>query len=244
MKPLIGITMNLEEQASRDLNILDRDYGKAVAQAGGIPVPILSITEAIPDLVRSLDGFLFTGGDDVHPKFYKEKPLPGAPMTISPDARTKFEINLFKEVSKAKKPVLAICHGAQLINVALGGKLFQDINRQIPKALKHSAIKTGEKVFHPVNIFEGTKLCTVIGLDDCRTAGNCSIKIRSAHHQSIKNPGKGLRLSAVSPDGVYEALESRSKDMFLIAVQWHPEKTSNDPYTKRLFKAFINASKH
>lgn len=243
MKPLIGITMNLEEQATRELNILDRDYGKAVAQAGGIPVPILGITDAVPDLVKALDGFIFTGGDDIHPKFYKEKPLSGVNLTVSPDARTKFELSLFKAVSKSKKPVLAICYGAQLINVALGGRLFQDIPRQIPKALKHGAAKPGEKIYHPVNIFEGTKLCSMVGLEDCRASGNCTIKVRSAHHQSIKNPGKGLRLSAVSPDGVYEALEARSKDTYLIAVQWHPEKTPNDPYTKRLFKAFVNAAR-
>ena len=76
MKPLIGITMNLEVQPARNLNILDQDYGKAVLQAGGIPVPIIGIESAIPDLVKHLDGFVFTGGDDIHPRFYKEKPLP------------------------------------------------------------------------------------------------------------------------------------------------------------------------
>ena len=74
MKPLIGITMNLEEQTNRNLNILDQDYGKAITKAGGIPVPILGIKQAIPDLVRQLDGFLFTGGDDIHPRFYTERP--------------------------------------------------------------------------------------------------------------------------------------------------------------------------
>ncbi len=91
MKPLIGITMNLEVQPARNLNILDQDYGKAVLQAGGIPVPILGIETSIPDLVKRLDGFVFTGGDDIHPRFYKEKPLPDARMLISPDGRTAFE---------------------------------------------------------------------------------------------------------------------------------------------------------
>jgi putative glutamine amidotransferase len=241
MKPLIGITMNLEVQPARSLNILDLDYGKAVAQAGGIPVPILEIDERIPDLIGRLDGFLFTGGDDVHPRFYKEKPLARARMTFSPDARTRFEIKLFKAVYRAKKPVLAICHGAQLINVALGGTLYQDIPRQIPKAIKHGPARAGEKVYHTVKIFEGTTMCHVIG--DCRATGNCSIKVRSSHHQSTKNPGRGLRLSAVSPDGVFEALESRSKNNFLIAVQWHPEKMINDQYSKKLFEAFVDAAK-
>jgi putative glutamine amidotransferase len=241
MKPLIGITMNLEVQPARSLNILDQDYGRAVTQAGGIPVPILGIDASIPDLVKQLSGFLFTGGDDVHPRFYKEKPLVGVRMNLSPDARTRFEMDLFKAVAKAKKPVLAICHGAQLVNVALGGSLYQDITLQIPRAIKHGPAKSGEKVFHPVNIFEGTQIFHIMG--DCRLTGDCSIKVRSSHHQSIKNPGRGLRLAAVSSDGVFEALEARSKNNFLIAVQWHPEKTPNDRYTKKLFAAFVNASK-
>jgi putative glutamine amidotransferase len=191
--------------------------------------------------VKQLSGFLFTGGDDVHPRFYKEKPLVGVRMNLSPDARTRFEMDLFKAVAKAKKPVLAICHGAQLVNVALGGSLYQDITLQIPRAIKHGPAKSGEKVFHPVNIFEGTQIFHIMG--DCRLTGDCSIKVRSSHHQSIKNPGRGLRLAAVSSDGVFEALEARSKNNFLIAVQWHPEKTPNDRYTKKLFAAFVNASK-
>lgn len=240
MKPLIGITMNLEEQDTRSLNILDHDYGRAVVQAGGIPVPVLGIESAIPDLVKRLDGFVFTGGDDVHPRFYKERPLAGARITPSPDSRTRFEIKLLKAVLKAKRPALAICHGAQLANVALGGTLYQDLSLQLPKAIKHGATLPGEKVFHAVNIFEGTKLCGIMGVD-CKS-GECQIRVRSSHHQSIKNPGRGLKLSAVSPDGVVEALESRGKN-FLVAVQWHPEKTLTDRSTKKLFEALVIAAK-
>jgi putative glutamine amidotransferase len=240
MKPFIGITMNLDVQPTRSLNILDQDYAKAVALAGGIPVPIIGLTASIPDLVRQLDGFLFTGGDDVSPRFYKERPLAKARINPSPDQRTTFEIELFKAAAKGKKPVLAICHGTQLINVALGGSLYQDIPLQIPKALKHGAAMPGEKVYHPVNIFEGTSLCAILG--SCQN-GDCSIKVRSSHHQSIKNPGRGLRLAAVSADGVFEAFESRSKKNFLIAVQWHPEKTINDRHTRKLFSALVAAAK-
>jgi putative glutamine amidotransferase len=239
MKPLIGITMNLEEQAARGLNILDQDYGKAVLQAGGVPVPVLGIKQAIPDLVRQLDGFLFTGGDDIHPRYYKERPRAGAKLGLASDSRVRFEIDLFKAATKAKKPVLAVCYGAQLVNVALGGTLYQDIALQIPKSLRHGSTKTGEKVFHPVSVFEGTKLCKIMG---GFATGDCSIRVRSAHHQSIKNPGRGLRLSAVSPDGVFEALESRGKS-FLLVVQWHPEKTINDRSSIKLFEALVHASR-
>jgi len=234
MKPLIGITMNLEVQPTRNLNILDQDYAKAVLLAGGIPVPVIGVESAIPDFVKHLDGFVFTGGDDIHPRFYKEKPLPAAHMTFSPDERTRFEIQLFTAAVRAKKPVLAICHGAQLINVALGGTLYQDMLLQVPKAQMHGPAKAGAKVFHPTDIIEGTRLFNIMGAD--------TIRVRSSHHQSVKNPGRSLKLSAIAHDGVVEALESRGKN-FLIAVQWHPEKTNHDRFTKKLFKALIDAAK-
>ena len=234
MKPLIGITMNLEEQSTRDLNILDLDYGRAVLQAGGVPVPILGIETSIPDIIRHCDGFVFTGGDDIHPRFYKEKALLGAHMTLSPDARTRFEIKLFRAAVKARKPILAICHGTQLVNVALGGSIYQDISLQIPKAIKHGAAKAGEKVFHQVEILEGTMLSRIMDASH--------IRVRSSHHEALKNPGRGLHLSAVARDGVIEAVEPRGRNFF-IAVQWHPEKTLNDKYTKKLFKALVDAAK-
>ncbi len=234
MKPLIGITMNLEVQPARNMNLLDQDYGKAVHLAGGIPVPILGIEKSISDLVKQLDGFVFSGGDDIHPRFYREKPLVGAGMTISPDDRTRFELELFKAVYRAGKPVLAICGGEQLVNIALGGDLYQDIALQVPKPIKHNAKRRGEKVFHEVDIVEGTRLSRILGAS--------RVRVRSSHHQSVKNSGRGLILSAQSRDGAVEALEPERKK-FLIAVQWHPEKTPNDRHSKRLFKAFVNASK-
>jgi putative glutamine amidotransferase len=234
MKPFIGITMMLDVQPARKMNMLDQNYGKAVVEAGGVPVPVLGIKDSIPDLIKRLDGFIFTGGDDIHPRFYGEKPIPGADMTISPDERTKFEINLFKAAAKAKKPVLAICYGAQLVNISLGGKLYQDIARQVPDPIQHGPARRGEKVFHYVNILEGTRLSRIIGPG--------RIRVRSSHHQSVKNPGRGLHLSAVSHDRVIEALEPRTNH-FLVAVQWHPEKTLNDRHTRKLFTAFINAAK-
>jgi putative glutamine amidotransferase len=239
MKPLIGITMNLDEQPARMMNAVDQDYGRAVHQAGGVPVSILGIEPSIPDLVKRLDGFLFTGGDDIHPRFYTERPLTGAHLRLDSDSRVRFELKLFRAAVKARKPVLAVCYGAQLVNVALGGTLYQDIKRQLPKAIKHAPDRKGGKVFHAVDIFEGTTLFGILG--NCGNE-NCSVRVRSSHHQSIKNPGRGLRLAAVSPDGIYEALESRGKT-FLVAVQWHPEKTPSDQVTKKLFGAFVSASK-
>ena len=234
MKPLIGITMNLEVHPARSLNILDQDYGKAIIKAGGIPVPVLGLNDSIADLMKHLNGFLFTGGDDIHPDFYREKLLPTARLILSPEERTRFEIDLFRAAAKAQKPILAICHGAQLVNVALGGKLYQDIAQQIRHPIQHAPARKGEKIFHDIDILEGTLLSSIMGVS--------RIRVRSAHHQSVMNPGRGLHLSAVAHDKVIEALEPRSKQ-FLLAVQWHPEKTPDDRYSKKLFAAFINASK-
>ncbi len=234
MKPLIGITMNLEVHPARSLNILDQDYGKAIIKAGGIPVPVLGLNDSIADLMKHLNGFLFTGGDDIHPDFYREKLLPTARLILSPEERTRFEIDLFRAAAKAQKPILAICHGAQLVNVALGGKLYQNIAQQIRHPIQHAPARKGEKIFHDIDILEGTLLSSIMGVS--------RIRVRSAHHQSVMNPGRGLHLSAVAHDKVIEALEPRSKQ-FLLAVQWHPEKTPNDRYSKKLFAAFINASK-
>ena len=242
MKPLIGVTMNLEKEPARQLNALDLDYGIAVVKAGGIPVPLLSMEQAIPDLIKRLDGFLFTGGDDIPPRYYKQKPLAGAGRRLSDAGRVRFELKPFREVVASKKPILAICYGAQLANVALGGSLYQDIALEVPKAIKHGASKAGEKVLHPVSVFEGTKMCHILGQGECRPTGDCSFKVRSAHHQSVKTPGRGLRLSAVSQDGVVEAMEGRGKQ-FLVAVQWHPEKTLSDRASKKLFSSFIAAAR-
>jgi putative glutamine amidotransferase len=221
------------------VDIADQDYGKAVLRAGGIPVAIPGIGGGIPDLVTRIDGFLFTGGDDIHPRFYRERPLAGARLRLAPDRRVRFELELFKAVVRSRKPVLAVCYGAQLANVALGGTLYQDIERQLPKALKHGPSGPGDVVYHPVSILEGTRLCSIIG---GVAMHDRAIRVRSAHHQSIKNPGRGLRLAAVSADGVFEALESRGRS-FLIAVQWHPEKTPSDRSTRRLFEALVSASR-
>jgi putative glutamine amidotransferase len=239
MKPLIGITMNLEEQTARNVNLLDQSYGAAVLRAGGIPVPILGIEGSIPDLVARIDGFLFTGGDDIHPRFYQERPLAGAGLRLASDHRVRFELNLFKAVAKARKPVLAVCYGAQLVNVALGGTLYQDIERQVPQAIKHGPAGPNDIVHHRVTILEGTRLCSIMGSVARRDP---VIRVRSAHHQSVKNPGRGLRLAAVSADGVFEALESRGR-AFLIAVQWHPEKTPAERSTRNLFDALVAASR-
>ncbi|MFA5073923.1 MAG: gamma-glutamyl-gamma-aminobutyrate hydrolase family protein [Nitrospirota bacterium] len=234
MKPLIGITMDLEIRSKRNLNYSDQDYAQAVQQAGGIPLLIAGIHDSIPDLVKRLDGFVFSGGDDMHPRFYREKLRAAAHLILSPDERARFEISLFKAAYKAKKPILAICGGEQLVNVALGGNLYQDIALQVPHARAHRPSEPGTTMEHEVAPIEGTTLYKILGPE--------KIRVRSSHHQSVKQLGKKLRCSARSSDQIIEAIETETQN-FLIAVQWHPEKKLHDRSTKKLFKALVNASK-
>jgi len=151
MPPIIAITAKTEELRSRSQTTIPVAYAKAVEEAGGLPfiVPIINLRGNIAAVAKGADGFIFSGGDDIRPGYYGEEPL--LPLELSPDERTDFEIALFTEVMRLGKPVLGICLGAQLINVALGGTLYQDIPSQIPDPLDH-------RKRHIVSIKEGTLL--------------------------------------------------------------------------------------
>lgn len=262
VKPIIAITAKTEELRNRQQVTLPEAYGKAIEDAGGIPViiPIINYKPNISEIGRFADGFLFSGGDDIHPRNYGEELI--LKLTLSPDDRTEFEIALFNEALRLRKPMLGVCLGAQLINVALGGSLYQDIPTQVPKHLDHRAE-------HPVFIKEGTLLHRIFNIPptlmECGKGknrdtkvistlggGNLSphdvgdfsrsflseVSVISAHHQAINSLGKWLSISASSSDGVIEAIEMADYP-FLIGVQWHPERSPEDKYTRRLFKAFV-----
>lgn len=225
MNPIIAITARTEELRNRTQITIPSAYARVIEEAGGVPV-IFPITEKkghISHIARIADGFLFSGGDDIHPRYYGEDPL--VDLDLSPDERTEFELALFYEVFILKKPVLGICLGAQLINVALGGTLYQDIPLQIPDNLNH-------REQHNIKITEGTMLHDIFSGD---------IPIFSTHHQSVKSPGKGLIISATSSDGVIEAIEL-SDYPFLIGVQWHPEREPESVVTKLLLRELVNAA--
>ena len=234
MPPIIAITAKTEELRGRPQTTIPDTYAKAVEEAGGIPliIPILDKRENIASIARIAQGFIFSGGDDIHPRYYGEKLL--LPVELSPDERTDFEIALFREAIGLQKPILGICLGTQLINVALGGSLYQDIPTQIPNSLNHRGV-------HTVAIKEGTLLHRIFG-DNNLNPGSHEIPVTSAHHQAVKTPGKGLTPSALSPDGVIEAIEMTDYP-FLVGVQWHPEREPDNNQTRRLFKAFVEAAK-
>jgi len=259
MTPIIAITAKTEELRNRPQTTIPNTYVKVIEEAGGIPfiIPITDKKENITQIAQFADGFLFSGGDDIHPRYYGEEPL--ADMVISPDERTEFETALLREAMQLRKPVLGVCLGAQLINIVLEGSLYQDIPSQVPNPLNH-------RDQHNIKIVEGTMLYKIfsnkIPLNPPFSKGEIrfpplekggkggfeqlysnEISIFSTHHQSVKSPGKGLIVSAMSSDGVVEAIELPDYP-FLIGVQWHPEREPESEYTRLLFKTFIEAASH
>lgn len=222
MRPVIGITCDIEDRDGRTYLYIDSRYGKLVEEAGGMPF-IIHPTEFVKETISKIDGLLLSGGEDIHPRYYREEPR--YPMTPSPDLRTEFELSLLREAMIAKIPILGICHGMQLINVALGGTLYQDLPGQTEGVINH---RLGEKR-HRISI-EGDSLLF-------KAIGNEEIDVTSTHHQAVKDLGMGLKVSATAHDGIIEAFEMPGYP-FLIGVQWHPEKEP-DENSRKLFSTFL-----
>lgn len=204
---------------------------EAVKEAGGMPVtlPPTYTTEDVRSLLSKLDGIILTGGGDVDPAFYH---MPRNDLYKSVNAeRDDAEILLVRIAIEMGKPVLAICRGIQVLNVALGGTLIADIPTQRAGALAHRA--DGDMCTHPVNLVAESKLSAIFKHADLR--------VNSTHHQAVDKLGKGLRITATAPDGIVEGVELKDHP-FCVGVQWHPEiKDGNPPEMINLYRAFLQA---
>lgn len=183
-----------------------------------VPPPPVGGTVSLQDLVAEMDGLVLEGGSDVAPETYGETAL--KPEWKGDRIRDVYEQELLREFVKQGKPVLGVCRGAQLVNVAFGGTLFQDIELQCPKSLNHRNWDIYDQNFHALEFVEGSKLARLYpGIK----AGQ-KTKINTVHHQGLKDLGKGLKVEARSPeDGVIEAIRLDSAQDWVFAVQWHPE---------------------
>lgn len=211
---------------------LNSTYVTALECAGLVPlvVPPLASEESAREIMARVDGLLLTGGEDVEPSLY------GQPRNRecgpSNAARDRTEIALIKAASETRTPILAICRGPQVLNVALGGSLFQDIPTEVPTALGHNAREDRAARVHDVDIDEGSRIAEAIG--------ETHISVNSLHHQSVRDIAPGLRVTARAPDGIIEGIESSSDDWWVMGVQWHPEEMNDspEPWDRGIFRAF------
>ena len=233
MKAIIGITTFTGTKKTQ--HSVNNTYINAVFEAGGIPVtiPIIHDEANYDNYLDILDGIIFTGGLDVSPLSYDENPL--KEINDISSIRDKYELGLFKKAYERKMPILGICRGHQITNVALGGKLYQDLYTQIPNCLGHSPSGVSNNEFyHSINIEKESKLYDIFKKE--------KIFVNSFHHQAVKELGKDLAISALSEDGIIEAVEA-TDDRFLIGLQFHPENLVKDhPEFLKLFKELILAA--
>lgn len=221
---------------------LSMAYPKAVTAAGGLPwiLPCDPDPRAVHQTVRRADGILLTGGQDVAPKQYTKSLPAGVRKTIIPahPARDALEFLLVKEAFRQRKPLLCICRGHQLLNVALGGTLTADINLQIPQALNHSQTDRKDQLVHLVSCTAGSLMA--------RIAGRKQLGVNSSHHQAVARIASDLRATAISQDGIVEGMElarhAQGLLPWLLSVQFHPERLFRKHAEHlKLFQSFVRA---
>jgi putative glutamine amidotransferase len=215
------------------------DYRQAVLHVGGEP-RILEAPASAADALAGVDGLLLTGGDDVKPARYGEAPHPA---TIEAEAaRDEFEVALVAAARERRLPIFAICRGIQVLNVACGGTLVQDIPSQVPGALTHTLRVPPNQPFslaHEIWI-EKDSLLSRLMRERLNDADTC--EVNSRHHQAVKTVAPGFRVSATAPDGVIEALEDPAME-FCLGVQWHPENFWRTGEFRPLFEGFLEATR-
>lgn len=211
-----------------------RDYEEAVRRAGGEVYVLDRARDTPADVIAGVDGLVLTGGGDVSPSIYGEPAHP----TYSPaePGRDDYELELARRAAATGLPLLAICRGAQVLNVALGGTLVQDIPDQIANSLPHAVRDTPVTVAHDVWLADGSLLQRV--LRDRLDGDTCPVNSR--HHQAVQTLGRGLVVSATAPDGIVEAIEHADLP-YCLGVQWHPENFYRTGEFRSLFEALMRS---
>jgi putative glutamine amidotransferase len=241
-RPVIGITTQTLHSidgipaALPESWVMNQRYFLAATIVGGVPwmIPLLDDDEAtLREIYERLDGLLIPGGVDLDPATFGE---PRHPKLGAVDpARDRVELQLTRWAIEDRKPILGLCRGIQVINVSLGGTLYQDIAAQVPTAIKHDYFPTAgferDHLAHEVELAPGSRIRKALERG--------RIQVNSMHHQGIKDLASALVPSAVAPDGLVEAVEHDSEH-FMVGVQWHPEVFEmTDPHTRHLFHEFV-----
>ncbi|MBW6473691.1 MAG: gamma-glutamyl-gamma-aminobutyrate hydrolase family protein [Anaerolineaceae bacterium] len=237
MQPIIGITAgkDLIDTGIQKICLIEK-YSCAISASGGIPfvIPPDISTYSIETIISRVDGIMITGGGDIETKRFNGQDHPRV-YGVDVD-RDNLEIGLVHAAESSGKPILGICRGIQIINVALGGDLYTDIQDQKTDPLKHDWFPDypRNRLSHSVEIISGSLLNKILEIS--------ITDVNSLHHQAIRNLSNKLSATAFAPDGIIEAVEIRDHPFFL-GVQWHPEWLFDLETTQKLFKAFIQAAK-
>ena len=232
-KPVIGIAPGY---SGTEYSRLQRTYTDAILRAGGIPfiLPQVGDAASASEMLSHVDGLMLTGGVDLDPAYYGEMVFN---ETVEIDShRDTIDILYARAALEGRLPVLAICRGEQLMNVVLGGSLYQDLPSQRPGVIKHRQDEEGKVPTHSISVSRESILYRIMGSDHLR--------VNSFHHQAVKDPSPLVKVTAHADDGVVEAYEINEKGRWLLAVQFHPEilLRGNDDWLK-LFEAFVKASR-
>jgi len=237
LRPLIGITTATVNDDGKLFNRVYAPNAHAVARAGGLPVyiPTGLDEDSLRALYERLDGVLLPGGSDVDPAYYHEAAHPA--LKAIDVKRDWTELTLARWVVEDDRPLFGICRGHQVINVALGGSLVQDIPSQVETTLVHDAsdeLPRSARI-HDIEIAPDSRLASILGTSH--------VMVNSLHHQSVARPAPDVSVTAYAPDGVIEALELPER-RFALSVQWHPEDLCADDVTMQgLFDAFVQAAR-
>ncbi|OGL12668.1 MAG: hypothetical protein A3I14_11775 [Candidatus Rokubacteria bacterium RIFCSPLOWO2_02_FULL_73_56] len=233
--PLVGVTTSVTVDTYPERAYLNTAYVRAVEQAGGVPVllpPPLGAA-ARDGLWARLDALILTGGGDVDPRHFGEPRHPT--LAEVSEARDTLELELTRGALAQGLPLLAICRGIQVLNVALGGSLYQDVRSDPGSPLAHSQAERRHQPTHQVKVQAGSRLAAVLGA--------LEVDVNSFHHQALARLGRGLAAVAWAPDGIVEGVEPAGGDPFVLGVQWHPEDlVEHDPAARRLFAALVTAA--
>jgi len=233
-KPLIGLTTTrLLKKTSPPAFGTNELYAKAISISGGLPVliPLSLSNDDLDTLLMRLDGILFTGGYDIDPRQYGNQPHPKVDG-IDKD-RDRIEVYLVREVIQSPKPFLGICRGLQVINVAMGGSLYEHLPDQLPGSITHdNHHRARDFLAHGVSVKPNNRLSQIISSNQ--------VQVNSLHHQGVRKIAAELFPTAHAPDGLIEAFEMPGHP-FGIAVQWHPEELQEYEVMRKLFLTFIHA---
>jgi len=232
MKPRIGITPSLGQLDGRRRVHVPAAYVEAVAGAGGVPIVLAPADEAAAgDALAAVQGLLLTGGNDLDPGLWGESPHEKT-VIIDPQ-RQAWDQRLIAVAEERRLPILGICLGCQELAVSRGGRLIQHVPEENGGAVDHGG-GGRPRAMHAVEVSAGSLLASFVG------AG--VLNVNSTHHQAIREPGRGLRVVARSPDGVIEGVEDPVPDRFFLGVQWHPEDLCDQPPHLALFQALCRVA--